>query len=143
MRGAKDPSFLASSKCTQTIANQRKQGHNEVTRNPSQLVLISTIRYKIASLSQRAMLTSQAFRDYFPSFLSFSLSRLQESYLKDLPCSFSPSGYATALNCLHNHPPPRWWPTEKPPTCISISISSASAHYQSMQLTDLITSCPS
>ena len=73
MRGAKDPSFLASSKCTQTIANQRKQGHNEVTRNPSQLVLISTIRYKIASLSQRAMLTSQAFRDYFPSFLSLSL----------------------------------------------------------------------
>ena len=33
------PSFLAFSKRTQTIANQRKQGHNEVTGNPSQLVL--------------------------------------------------------------------------------------------------------
>ena len=76
MRGAKDPSlanlFSSLFKTHTNNANQRKQEHNEVTGNPSQLVLISTTRYKIVSLSQRAMLTSQAFRDYFSSSLSLS-----------------------------------------------------------------------
>nr|CAN73575.1 hypothetical protein VITISV_008297 [Vitis vinifera] len=31
----------------------------------------------------------------------------------------------TALNCWYNCPPPRWWPVEKPPTCINISFASA------------------
>ena len=77
---------------------------------------------------------------HFP-LLPLSHLKAAGALLKDSPCSFSLGGYATALNRLHNHPPPRWWSAEKPPTCISIS--SASAHYQSMQLTDWITSCPS
>ena len=45
------------------------------------------------------MLTSQAFKDYFPSSLSpFSL-KVAGALLKDSPCSFSLGGYATAQNC--------------------------------------------
>ena len=53
---------------------------------------------KDSSPSQRAMLTSQAFRDTFP-LLSLSLLKAAGAILKDSPCSFSPSGYATAHNC--------------------------------------------
>ena len=80
---------------------------------------------------------------FSPSSLFF-LSRLQESYLKDWLCSFPlvvVQLLRTALNCWYNYPPPRWWLAEKPPTCISINF--ASAHCQSMQLLDLLTSCPS
>ena len=124
MRGAKNPSlanlFSSLFKTHTNNANQRKQEHNEVTGNPSQLVLISI--YKIQNcfpesegnayipsiqrffpfslplflrlLSQRVMLTSQAFRDYIPLLPLKAAGAL----LKDSPCSFSLGGYATAQN---------------------------------------------
>ena len=99
------------------MANQRKQGHNEVTRNPSQLVLISTTRYKIVSLSQRAMLTSQAFRDTFPLLTPLFLKDVG-ALLKDSPCSFSLGGYATA------HNPPEAL-TQPPTTQMVVSLKTA------------------
>ena len=44
------------------------------------------------------MLTSPAFRDYFPSFLSPPSLKAAGPLLKDSPCSFSLGGYATAQN---------------------------------------------
>ena len=147
MRGAKDPSLanLPSQPSQHTHNNSKSKETGTQRGYRKSFPTCSNLNYKIQNCFPESK--NNAYIPSIQRLLSlFSLStitRLQESYLKDLPYSFSLGGYATALNCLHNHPPPRWWSVEKPPACISISISSALAHCQSMQLTNLITGCPS